>query len=239
MISLPSKYLGTQNNTKQFLRALKCYAKDDNAALYSIQTSVVHRSHSISPTKFVTYHKKCRRNKDIMQPSREEHLNCETKQAVDAQILKLKGRKLVYLQIFATSNSLIFLFCNKWPRIGIIKLNNLYKLEKHSDSADLCQGSSCSPVWHCQKNSNITKHPGYSLWSFICKCWKWPISIMNPRQRSARPTCHSHAMTRTGREPATIYALLHRSSPRYAPPDTMGLDRMFGVEVFTPHYTRT
>ena len=28
-------------------------------------------------------------------------------------------------------------------------------------------------------------------------------------QSSARPICHSHAMTRTGREPATIYALLH------------------------------
>ena len=28
-------------------------------------------------------------------------------------------------------------------------------------------------------------------------------------QSSTRPICHSHAMTRTGREPATIYALLH------------------------------
>ena len=29
-------------------------------------------------------------------------------------------------------------------------------------------------------------------------------------QNSARPICHSHAMTSTGREPATIpYALLH------------------------------
>ena len=36
-------------------------------------------------------------------------------------------------------------------------------------------------------------------------------------QSSTRPICHSHAMTNTGREPATInYALLHRSSPRYA-----------------------
>ena len=39
-------------------------------------------------------------------------------------------------------------------------------------------------------------------------------------QSRARPICHSHAMTRTGREPATICiaALLHsyRSSLRYA-----------------------
>ena len=35
-------------------------------------------------------------------------------------------------------------------------------------------------------------------------------------QSSARPICHSHAMMNTGRESATIYALLHRSSPRYA-----------------------
>ena len=35
-------------------------------------------------------------------------------------------------------------------------------------------------------------------------------------QSSARPICHSHAMTRTGREPATIRIAVYRSSPRYA-----------------------
>ena len=35
-------------------------------------------------------------------------------------------------------------------------------------------------------------------------------------QSSARPICHSHAMTRTGCEPYAPYTLLHRSSPRYA-----------------------
>ena len=36
-------------------------------------------------------------------------------------------------------------------------------------------------------------------------------------QSSARPICHSHAMTSTGREPATIIRIAaHRSSPRYA-----------------------
>ena len=34
-------------------------------------------------------------------------------------------------------------------------------------------------------------------------------------QSSARPICHSHAMTRTGREPATIRTAAYRSSPRY------------------------
>ena len=36
-------------------------------------------------------------------------------------------------------------------------------------------------------------------------------------QSSARPICHSHAMTRTGREPATIRTAAYKwSSPRYA-----------------------
>ena len=35
-------------------------------------------------------------------------------------------------------------------------------------------------------------------------------------QSSARPICHSHAMTRAGREPATIRITAYRSSPRYA-----------------------
>ena len=35
-------------------------------------------------------------------------------------------------------------------------------------------------------------------------------------QSSARPICHSHAMTRTGHEPATIRIAAYRSSPRYA-----------------------
>ena len=51
-------------------------------------------------------------------------------------------------------------------------------------------------------------------------------------QSSARPICHSHAMTRTGREPATIHRTaqeLHRScteaaqelaAPRTAPQET-------------------
>ena len=35
-------------------------------------------------------------------------------------------------------------------------------------------------------------------------------------QSSARPMCHSHTMTNTGREPATIHIAAYRSSPRYA-----------------------
>ena len=35
-------------------------------------------------------------------------------------------------------------------------------------------------------------------------------------QSSARPICHSHAMTRTGREPAAIRIAAYRSSRRYA-----------------------
>ena len=35
-------------------------------------------------------------------------------------------------------------------------------------------------------------------------------------QSSARPMCHSHTMTNTGREPATIHIPAYRSSPRYA-----------------------
>ena len=35
-------------------------------------------------------------------------------------------------------------------------------------------------------------------------------------QSSARPICHSHTMTRTGREPATIRIAAYRSSPSYA-----------------------
>ena len=35
-------------------------------------------------------------------------------------------------------------------------------------------------------------------------------------QSNARPICHSHAMTRTGREPTTIGIAAYRSSPRYA-----------------------
>ena len=36
-------------------------------------------------------------------------------------------------------------------------------------------------------------------------------------QSSARPICHSHALTSTGREPATIrIAAYSRNSPRYA-----------------------
>ena len=35
-------------------------------------------------------------------------------------------------------------------------------------------------------------------------------------QSSARPMCHSHTMTNTGREPATIRIAAYRSSPRYA-----------------------
>ena len=35
-------------------------------------------------------------------------------------------------------------------------------------------------------------------------------------QSSARPICHSHAMTRSGREPATLRTAAYRSSPRYA-----------------------
>ena len=35
-------------------------------------------------------------------------------------------------------------------------------------------------------------------------------------QNSARPICHSHTMTSTGREPATIRIAAYRSSPRYA-----------------------
>ena len=35
-------------------------------------------------------------------------------------------------------------------------------------------------------------------------------------QSSARTMCHSHTMTRTGREPATIRIAAYRSSPRYA-----------------------
>ena len=34
-------------------------------------------------------------------------------------------------------------------------------------------------------------------------------------QSSARPICHSHAMTRTGCEPATIRIAKYRSSPLY------------------------
>ena len=35
-------------------------------------------------------------------------------------------------------------------------------------------------------------------------------------QSSARPICHSHAVTSTGREPTTIRIAAYRSSPRYA-----------------------
>ena len=35
-------------------------------------------------------------------------------------------------------------------------------------------------------------------------------------QSSARPICHSHTMTNTGLEPATIRIAAYRSSPRYA-----------------------
>ena len=35
-------------------------------------------------------------------------------------------------------------------------------------------------------------------------------------QSSARPICHSHAMTNTGHEPATKRIATYRSSPRYA-----------------------
>ena len=35
-------------------------------------------------------------------------------------------------------------------------------------------------------------------------------------QSSARPMCHSHTMTNTGREPATTRIAAYRSSPRYA-----------------------
>ena len=35
-------------------------------------------------------------------------------------------------------------------------------------------------------------------------------------QSSARPICHSHAMTRTGRDPTTIRIAAYRSSLRYA-----------------------
>ena len=34
-------------------------------------------------------------------------------------------------------------------------------------------------------------------------------------QSNVRPICHSHAMTRTGREPATIRIAAYRSSPHY------------------------
>ena len=34
-------------------------------------------------------------------------------------------------------------------------------------------------------------------------------------QSSVRPICHSHTMTNTGREPATIRIATYRSSPRY------------------------
>ena len=34
-------------------------------------------------------------------------------------------------------------------------------------------------------------------------------------QSSARPICHSHAMTRTGREPATIPIAAYRRLPCY------------------------
>ena len=37
-----------------------------------------------------------------------------------------------------------------------------------------------------------------------------------PPQSSARPMYHSHTMTNTGREPATIRIAVYRSSPRYA-----------------------
>ena len=35
-------------------------------------------------------------------------------------------------------------------------------------------------------------------------------------QSTARPICHSHAMTSAGRKPATIRIAAYRSSPRYA-----------------------
>ena len=35
-------------------------------------------------------------------------------------------------------------------------------------------------------------------------------------QSSARPKCHSHAMTSTGHEPATIRIAAYRSLPHYA-----------------------
>ena len=35
-------------------------------------------------------------------------------------------------------------------------------------------------------------------------------------QSSARPVCHSHTMTSTGCEPATIHIAAYRSSPCYA-----------------------
>ena len=38
-------------------------------------------------------------------------------------------------------------------------------------------------------------------------------------QSSARPTCHCHTMTSTGREPATIRIAAYRSSPHYATGD--------------------
>ena len=35
-------------------------------------------------------------------------------------------------------------------------------------------------------------------------------------QSSARPICHSHTMSSSGREPATVRIAAYRSSPRYA-----------------------
>ena len=37
-----------------------------------------------------------------------------------------------------------------------------------------------------------------------------------PQSSSARPICHSHTMTSTGLEPATIRIAAYRSSPHYA-----------------------
>ena len=44
-------------------------------------------------------------------------------------------------------------------------------------------------------------------------------------QSSAKPICHSHATTRTGREPATIRIAAYRSSPRYVLFYNTGLTR--------------
>ena len=47
-------------------------------------------------------------------------------------------------------------------------------------------------------------------------------------QSSARPICHSHTMTSTGREPATIRIAAYRSSPHYTLRNFMSTLLSFG-----------
>ena len=56
------------------------------------------------------------------------------------------------------------------------------------------------------------KEPFIGLQEFVVGYSKAP----EQPQSSARPVCHSHAMTSTGREPATIRNAAYRSSPCYA-----------------------